>query len=159
MSWYSRIKTSQHKNILYVMRGLPGSGKSTKAKELGVGGQVFSTDDFFMVGDEYKFDIDFIDEAHGWNNMRVKDAIDEGVSPVVLDNTNVEAWHPKKVVEYAKANGYGVEIIEPETDWAFDPEELAKRNTHQVPQVDIQGKLDKWHPNLTVDDILNSEEP
>jgi adenylate kinase family enzyme len=39
------------------MRGLPGSGKSTKAKELaGEQGLVFSTDDFFMVNGKYIFD-------------------------------------------------------------------------------------------------------
>ena len=39
------------------MRGLPGSGKSTKARKIaGQFGVVYSTDDFFMVNGEYKFD-------------------------------------------------------------------------------------------------------
>lgn len=39
------------------MRGLPGSGKSTKAKKIaGSQGVVYSTDDFFMVKGQYVYD-------------------------------------------------------------------------------------------------------
>lgn len=39
------------------MRGLPGSGKSTKAKKIaGELGVIYSTDDFFMVNGQYVFD-------------------------------------------------------------------------------------------------------
>lgn len=39
------------------MRGVPGSGKSTKAKKLaGNAGYIFSTDDFFIVKGEYVYD-------------------------------------------------------------------------------------------------------
>ena len=48
------------------MRGLPGSGKSTKAKKIaGDVGVIFSTDDFFMVDGQYKFDPKMIEEEEG----------------------------------------------------------------------------------------------
>lgn len=40
--WY---KLSQIK-ILFLVRGAPGSGKSTLSKNLGTNGAVYSTDDF-----------------------------------------------------------------------------------------------------------------
>lgn len=42
---------------LVIMRGLPGSGKSTLAKKIANKyGLIYSTDDFFMVNNEYVFD-------------------------------------------------------------------------------------------------------
>ena len=49
---------------LILVRGIPGSGKSTFAKSLG--GTHFETDKFFMVDGEYKFDGTKIKEAHKW---------------------------------------------------------------------------------------------
>jgi adenylate kinase family enzyme len=46
---------------LILMRGLPGSGKSTKAQILaGKDGLIFSTDDFFMVNGKYVYDAKMI---------------------------------------------------------------------------------------------------
>ena len=42
------------KKILYLLRGVPGSGKSTVAQN--IGGTHFETDKYFMVDGEYKFD-------------------------------------------------------------------------------------------------------
>lgn len=51
--------------LLILLRGLPGSGKSTKAKKLaGSTGLVYSTDDFFMVKGEYVYDPKLIGVNH-----------------------------------------------------------------------------------------------
>ena len=52
MNWY---RMAQQKKLI-IMRGLPGSGKSTKDKQLGEGGTILSTDDFWYVDGEYKYD-------------------------------------------------------------------------------------------------------
>jgi adenylate kinase family enzyme len=50
------------------MRGIPGSGKSTTAKKLaGETGKIHSTDNYFMVDGEYKFDPSKIREYHEAN--------------------------------------------------------------------------------------------
>ena len=41
--------------VLYIVRGIPGSGKSTFAKSLG--GTHFEADMFFMKNGEYKYDM------------------------------------------------------------------------------------------------------
>jgi adenylate kinase family enzyme len=48
--------------IIYLVRGIPGSGKSTFAKSLG--GTHFETDQFFMVDGKYNFDGSKLKEAH-----------------------------------------------------------------------------------------------
>ena len=56
---------------LVLMRGLPGSGKSTKAKKIaGERGVIYSTDDFFMVNGEYKYNPKMIVEYHENNFKR-----------------------------------------------------------------------------------------
>tara|TARA_Y100000034_G_scaffold96097_1_gene116927 strand:+ start:31 stop:489 length:459 start_codon:yes stop_codon:yes gene_type:complete len=141
MNWY---KEAQDK-VMYIVRGLPGSGKSSLAKKLsGPHGQSFSTDDFFMVGDEYQYNEERIVEAHQWNIERAKRAAEQGISPIVIDNTNVQFWHFQPYVDIAEEFGYQVKIEEPTTDWARDPEELARRNKHKVPETGIREMLDKW---------------
>ena len=59
------------------MRGLPGSGKSTKAKKIaGHFGIVYSTDDFYMVNGEYKYDPKMIGEYHEKNFKRTVEAME-----------------------------------------------------------------------------------
>jgi len=172
MSWYNKhlqsesghgIIPAMNKEFI-LLRGLPGSGKSTLATQLaGDTGQQFAADDYFM--DEqgnYNWSGDKVSEAHQWNHRRILNAIDQGVSPVIMDNTNVSKWdlkQAKPLVEYAESKGYNVRIEQAQTPWAFDVNELAKRNTHKVPLEAIQAKLNKWYPNPTVEDIRNGFEP
>nr|XP_048275151.1 NEDD4-binding protein 2-like 1 isoform X4 [Myodes glareolus] len=59
---------------LYLLRGLPGSGKTTLAREMQRDfprAMIFSTDDFFFREDgAYEFNPDFLEEAHEWNQKR-----------------------------------------------------------------------------------------
>jgi len=140
------------------MRGLPGSGKSTKARGLGKGGVVFSTDDFFMDNGVYKYDQTKIGEAHAWNIQRAEGAMSRGVSPVVIDNTNVQVIHAKPYVEIGKKYGYQIRVEEPDSPWwkkLFGEsmnenaktelmDELARRNTHGVPPEVIRKMMDRW---------------
>lgn len=140
---------SEMKRKLYIMRGLPGSGKSTKAKELaGKLGKVFSTDDFFMQDGEYRFDANRLPEYHRRNLDASTMAMRRGTGVVVIDNTNIEPWHFDKYVEAGRLYGYELEFVE------FDPrnysdaklKELASRNTHRVPEAAIRSMKDKWVP-------------
>ena len=50
------------------MRGIPGSGKSTTAKKIaGETGKIHSTDNYFMVDGEYRFDPKKLKENHEAN--------------------------------------------------------------------------------------------
>ena len=75
--------------VLYIMRGISGSGKSTLAKQ--IGGLILGSDEFWMVGGKYQFDESRIGEAHQWNQQRAEKAMQQGISPIIVDNTNVQA--------------------------------------------------------------------
>ncbi|XP_068281500.1 uncharacterized protein [Nyctibius grandis] len=114
---------------LLILRGLPGSGKSTLSCILlgqSHDGIVFSTDDYFRQQDGYTYNAAQLGDAHEWNQKRAKQAMEQGKSPIIIDNTNTQAWEMKPYVEVALEKGYRVAFHEPDTWWKFDPEELEK---------------------------------
>uniref|UniRef100_W5KW86 NEDD4 binding protein 2-like 2 n=1 Tax=Astyanax mexicanus TaxID=7994 RepID=W5KW86_ASTMX len=148
--------------VLILMRGLPGCGKSTLAKEIlscGPDGLILSTDDYFFQEDSYFFDPTLLGNAHDWNQKRARDAMLDRRSPVIIDNTNVQAWEMKPYVTLALECGYRVDFVEPDTRWKCDPTELEKRNTHRVPRDTIAKMLDRFELPISVDIVMNSCEP
>jgi predicted kinase len=143
------------KKIMYITRGISGSGKSTLVKTLAPPDNIFSTDDLFMINGEYKFDPKKLGEYHKLNKIRVEEAMKKGISPIVVDNTNTQAWEIKPYVNLADQYGYEIELKEPDTSWRFDAKELAKKNTHGVPEEAIKRMIDRYQHDLSVDDIRN----
>ena len=164
--------TATQKTV-YILRGISGSGKSTLAKslfaehglsellQLNPRERIFSADDYFVnkQTQQYEFDGAKIGRAHEWNQRRAFDAMGKGLSPLVVDNTNTQLWEMKPYVEVALQHGYAVLVREPQTPWAKDASELAKRNIHSVPLESIQRMLARWEMCNSLDDILNAETP
>jgi predicted kinase len=97
--------------ILFIVRGLPGSGKSTFAKTLG--GKHFETDNFFMVDGEYKFDVTKLKAAHEWCQNSVNTAMILNIttdlnSTIVVSNTFTQEWEMKPYFDMAETYGYRV---------------------------------------------------
>ena len=152
---------------LIIMRGISGSGKSTKARELKGNGVIHSTDDVISsMGDYNTFFTDMmknkdfspLQKAHHTNLKNAIDSMKNGVSPVIIDNTNLAPWEAKAYVKAALEMGLddeNIEIVNIGTGGA-SAEELAKRNTHGVPLDKIKAMIDKYNANkdITIDDIL-----
>lgn len=151
--WY---KLANNK-ILYILRGPSGSGKSTLAKKMGISGHILSTDDFWMQNGKYTFDPKKLGEAHEWNQERANKYMREGISPLIIDNTNIEAWEMKPYVMAAKEYGYEIKLVPVEIK--NTAEELAARNVHNVPLHAINKMISRYNPNVTVEDIIKSEKP
>ncbi|XP_004631125.2 NEDD4-binding protein 2-like 2 [Octodon degus] len=155
-------KLNKLQKLLILLRGLPGSGKTTLSRILlgqSRDGIVFSTDDYFHHQDGYRYNVNQLGDAHDWNQNRAKQAIAQGRSPVIIDNTNTQAWEMKPYVEMAIGKGYRVEFHEPETWWKFDPEELEKRNKHGVSRKKIAQMLDRYEYQMSISIVMNSVEP
>lgn len=150
------------KRIMILMRGCPGSGKSYLAEGLIMSYRgkpkdyVFSTDDYFMKKNGYYFQPSQLTEAHQWNQTRVLKKVREGVSPVIVDNTNTQLWEMTVYASLAINHGYLIEILEPDTPWFFKLNELAKRNKHGVPRDKLEIMLDRYERGISVDDLIKS---
>ncbi|KFQ25847.1 NEDD4-binding protein 2, partial [Mesitornis unicolor] len=87
--------------VLVLLRGVPGSGKSYLARALledNPDGIILSTDDYFYKHGQYHYDPDCLGEAHDWNRKRAKEAFEMRISPIIIDNTNIQAWEMKPYV-------------------------------------------------------------
>ena len=157
--------------VLYIMQGAPGSGKSFvacgiksaifyQAPESNLNmfseyAQIASTDDFFLVLEpdgerllHYVFNKEKIGEAHKWNQDRVREWLSKGYS-VIVDNTNIKAWQARPYVEMAVA--LGIPVIFVRVDGRF-------QNTHGVPEEVVQ-KMREGMEELTVEKCLAAEYP
>lgn len=140
---------------LILMRGLPGSGKSYRAKEFTKdSGIVLSTDEYFMKNGRYDFKPSKLADAHIWNQNRAKRSMEKMVTPVVIDNTNLEMWQMKPYVSLARKAKYQVDICEMDTEWCFKPSELARRNSHGVNKEAIERLLDRYQRHVTVESLM-----
>ncbi|MEE6472502.1 hypothetical protein FKM82_009626 [Ascaphus truei] len=148
---------------IYLLRGLPGSGKSSLARKLKrdfPSALVFSTDDFFIMDDgTYLFNQNLLQEAHKWNRKRASKAMKRGKTPIIIDNTNIQAWEMKPYAIMALENYYKVIFREPDTRWKFNVQELSRRNSHGVPREKIQRMKDVYEHNVTFHTVLHSEKP
>ena len=149
----------EDKKQLIIMRGISGSGKSTIAKTLVGKGKIFSTDDFFMQGDKYFFDPKKIGLNHKLNQERTEEAMKQGVTPIVIDNTNDELWEMKPYVTLADKYGYEATIKEiktPDIEEIMRRQESRKEINKSVPRGYIEKKIARYRPRATIDDVRNS---
>jgi len=124
---------------LYIVRGLPGSGKSSLAKKLTE--LVYSADDFFTnKKGEYNFNAKLLGKAHEWCWGKVRDAMFIGANAVAVANTFTQAWEAEKYYQIAEEYGYSVFVIECQNDFG---------NVHDVPQESIDAMKERWEKDLT----------
>ena len=112
---------------MFIMRGVPGSGKSTYAKKLlnnfGINidsnkilkSHLLSTDDFFYDENEiYRHDKSKLKKFHQLNESRAEIQMLLKCSPIIIDNTNIDIANFVNYYKLAKSYNYEVEIINPE---------------------------------------------
>ena len=93
---------------LILLRGLPGSGKSTFAKL--VCNQHVEADMFFMQDGEYKFDASKLRQAHAWCQEKTETWMKMRYN-VVVSNTFTQEWEMDAYYKLAEQYGYRVHSI------------------------------------------------
>ena len=129
-----------------INRAVPGSGKTTFAKNIfaavstaGLTVAVHSTDDYFMRGGRYVFDVSMLGEYHRRNLAAFKESLAKGIDLVVVDNTNLHPWETEPYTTAARAASYRIILMN------FKPREFEKHmeaqkvtpekpDAHQVPE-------------------------
>lgn len=166
--------------IVYLMRGLPSSGKSHTARKLaGEQGCVCETDDYFytQLGDDpekYSYDVEQLKNARDWSFVRFQQAVDAGITPIVVDRGNSLSEESLRYARYCMEQNYSVALKEPDSPWWSEIRVLLKYkqytwpvltiwserlaqlslSTHRVSASVIQQRMDRWQWDLSIDDIL-----
>ena len=136
--------------VLYIVRGLPGSGKSTFAEKLvGCDFLVCEADKYFTdkKTGEYKFDSSKIKDAHKWCQDLVetymKDSLlnDQFYRKIVVSNTMTMEWEMKPYFELAEKYGYTVFTLIVEN-------RHGGKNTHGVPDDKLEQMKNRFEIKL-----------
>ncbi len=120
---------------LFIIRGLPGSGKSTIANAMRHAGFVHvEADMFFMESGSYKYVPEKIKLAHEWCQYTVRHALENG-NNVVVSNTFTRRFEMQPYIDMATEFGIVPNIMTANGNFG---------NVHGVPDEVLQKMRDRW---------------
>jgi predicted kinase len=132
---------------LILLRGVPGSGKSTFANVIlqqpnNNPQEVLSADDFFVNNEGvYIFDGTKIKEAHNYCQFRCSERMRQEISRIVVANTFTQEWEMDIYYEMAKRYNYRVHSVIIEN-------RHGNENIHGVPEDKLQIMKDRFQIKL-----------
>jgi len=130
---HQRSQPQKPKTELVIIRGLPGSGKSTMARVLAQVGYVHvEADMYFMNDGRYEYDRSQIQMAHAWCRQRVREPLESG-QRVVVSNTFTRLQE----MEPYLAMTSDARVIEAKGRW---------QNEHGVPEETLKLMAARWEP-------------
>ncbi|GBP90540.1 NEDD4-binding protein 2-like 2 [Eumeta japonica] len=163
-----RIKCyNQHGyRTLVLMRGLPGSGKSylanyiinvtVGASEMNYKMHIMSTDDLRIENGKYQYNRSQNQEVVEKNEDMVKLGTMKGLSPIVVDNTNLNVKSILPFLTYGVSEGYYIEFVMPHTPWSTDFNALVKKNQHGSKLEEILHKMSIFEEDLTPENVMKA---
>lgn len=171
-----------NENLLILMRGLPASGKSHRARELAGDNEevICSADHFFgHTRDEYvaNWKVEKLHIAHRVCQRKVQGMMQRQLPLVIVDNTNIRIAEMMPYFDMAVQYRYRVQIEEPTSPWwvndiapyLLDKEQhkdkleaaahlLFEKNqeTHCVPLASIKKLLARYQPMVMFADLVRT---
>jgi predicted kinase len=142
---------SEIHRFAFIMRGVPGSGKSTitnllanSFKLMGLDVAVHRIDDLHTSEDGVFFwEDDLEEQRYNKNFDNFCESCNMHVSFIFCDAINLQKSDYNKYIDYAKSLGYFVSTVCPELPTA---DEAANRNKHDVTVEQIHEMLNRWEP-------------
>lgn len=128
---------------LILLRGVPGCGKSTLARQmvnLGFADISYEADDYFVTNGLYQFDPTKLHQAHQWCQDMTRSALRKGRYVVVSNTSTTE----KEVEVYRQmAEEFGAEFVSLVVENRHGGE-----NTHGVPAEKLQQMRQRFSVKL-----------
>ena len=139
--------TNETQGELILLRGLPGSGKTTLAKIIlqlrsTDEPEILSADDFFedKKGD-YNFDPTKLKEAHNYCQFRCSERMRQQKAKIVVANTFTQEWEMDEYFKMAERYNYRVHTVVVEN-------RHGNENIHGVPEDKLQQMKNRFQVKL-----------
>lgn len=133
------------KNSLILLRGLPGSGKTTLAKILSENNTypVFSVDDYFTNKKTGEYIFNFQDNHLAYKQCEelTKDAMQQQLSKIFVHNTFTIDWELEAYFKLASKFNYNLFVVTVENYHH-------NKNTHEVSDEQLQKMAEKYKVKL-----------
>lgn len=95
--------------VLIIVRGLPGSGKSSFAEQISQNDVYIEADQFWFDEEgNYNFDVSRIGEAHYWCQQHVDEWMCKGFPQITVSNTSTTEKELESYYYLAEKYGYKV---------------------------------------------------
>jgi hypothetical protein len=147
-------------DVIYILRGLPGSGKSIISKYFlenfdscssCSSCSVCSADEYFCKDGIYLWDKTKINLAHEFCYEQVVQSVKNKTNFIIVDNTSSRLNEFSKYIELAKTFNYKTIILEIYCKNKEQAITFCKRGAHTIPIQDILKMYDRWE---TSDDTI-----
>ena len=119
---------------LIIVRGIPGSGKTTFAELLSDNGKypICCADDWFnKTYGEYKWSTADMGKAHNYSKELARTSMESGIERVIVANTSTTLSEMNPYIKMAEENGYRVTSIIVEN-------RHGNKSVHNVPDSTIE---------------------
>ena len=139
--------TNETQGELILLRGLPGSGKTTLAKIIlqlrsTDEPEVLSADDFFEDKEgDYNFDPTKLKEAHNYCQFRCSERMRQQKAKIVVANTFTQEWEMDEYFKMAERYNYRVHTVVVEN-------RHGNENVHGVPEDKLQQMKNRFEIKL-----------
>jgi len=121
------------RKTVIINRAVPGSGKTTitsrivtELKRNNLQVSIHSTDEYFMQGEKYIFDIKNLKKHHQENFASFQESVEAYIDVIICDNTNIAPWQTEEYTQFAREHNYQILIL------TLDPRELEKHVQSQL---------------------------
>lgn len=127
------------KRSLIILRGLPGSGKTSLAEILDA--PICSADDYFMKDGKYLWNKEELGSAHQWCLGRCEFHMRQDAEKIIVANTSTTARELKPYYDLAQKYGYQVFSVIVEN-------RHEGKNIHNVPEETLQKMAERFSIKL-----------
>ena len=124
--------------MLIIIRGVPGSGKSTYAKSVvDWYNNIIEADQYFVRADGvYDFNPKLLKNAHEWCYNSVTEVLQEMPTyTICVANTFTRIWEMQKYIDFAKANNIPFKVVRCTGNY---------KNVHGVPDSKVKQMLERF---------------